>query len=429
MMLATATLAIATLSLLTASKAAAKYCDGGHYCAPPKECCTGGCCYNVYTPPIYRPPVPPTSLLNVIFWNHWHFWAVVTAIAVLFLVGCSIWRRRRSIIRYCQGCCYCCQQCDSESNRNDDMSSESGTTYYAPPNYSRSNSFHHSPPPYNEVTAKPDLYPLVISFGGDQGKSVPGSCLMVQYFRNYLVRPVGSLSAASTVDSLNSAFMCADVPPPYPGQAPPSAAPSPPPSSLMLPSCCVTDFGGLSGSEVSSLGLGTPVSPPQATTPTGNNRLFLPLDSCDGPQELHEEAAELRALLDKIQALPTATPVSPVEYGDNEQEVASQKSRTPWPSHSKSGYTPLSQGNPPLLQPKRSRRASWLSLTSPRNALPPSSLGFGSVSSRSAPTTPSTHLAPPLLTVHTGREGSSPLLEDSSEDEDAEMNAEDFAPR
>jgi len=77
------------------------------------------------------------------------------------------------------------------------------------------------------------------------------------------------------------------------------------------------------------------VSPPQATTPTVNNRLFLPLDSCDGPQELHEEAAELRALLDKIQALPTATPISPAEYGDGDTEPVTQRNRTPWPSHSK----------------------------------------------------------------------------------------------
>lgn len=44
---------------------------------------------------------------------------------------------------------------------------------------------------------------------------------MVQYFRNYIVRPAGSLSAASTVDSLSSSFICnineanTLVPPPY----------------------------------------------------------------------------------------------------------------------------------------------------------------------------------------------------------------------
>lgn len=44
---------------------------------------------------------------------------------------------------------------------------------------------------------------------------------MVQYFRNYIVRPAGSLSGTSTVDSLSSSFICTVnesntlVPPPY----------------------------------------------------------------------------------------------------------------------------------------------------------------------------------------------------------------------
>lgn len=54
----------------------------------------------------------------------------------------------------------------------------------------------------------------------DNGKN-GASYLMVQYFRNYIVRPVGSLSATSTVDSLSSSFICNAneantlVPPPY----------------------------------------------------------------------------------------------------------------------------------------------------------------------------------------------------------------------
>lgn len=40
-----------------------------------------------------------------------------------------------------------------------------------------------------QVTSKPDLYPLVISYS-DSGKN-GGSYLMVQYFRNYIMRPVG----------------------------------------------------------------------------------------------------------------------------------------------------------------------------------------------------------------------------------------------
>lgn len=71
-----------------------------------------------------------------------------------------------------------------------------------------------------QVTSKPDLYPLVFSCNADNGKN-GSSYLMVQYFRNYIVRPTGSLSATSTVDSLSSSFICNAneantlVPPPY----------------------------------------------------------------------------------------------------------------------------------------------------------------------------------------------------------------------
>lgn len=50
---------------------------------------------------------------------------------------------------------------------------------------------------------------------------------MVQYFRNYIVRPIGSLSATSTVDSLSSSFICTAneantmIPPPYSSAASP----------------------------------------------------------------------------------------------------------------------------------------------------------------------------------------------------------------
>lgn len=56
---------------------------------------------------------------------------------------------------------------------------------------------------------------------------------MVQYFRNYIVRPAGSLSAASTVDSLSSSFICnindanTLLPPPYSRAASPEIGFSP----------------------------------------------------------------------------------------------------------------------------------------------------------------------------------------------------------
>jgi len=50
------------------------------------------------------------------------------------------------------------------------------------------------------VTSKPDLYPLVISYG-DSGKGgTGGNYLMVQYFRNYIVRPVGKHKTTVTLE-------------------------------------------------------------------------------------------------------------------------------------------------------------------------------------------------------------------------------------
>ena len=96
------------------------------------------------------------------------------------------------------------------------------------------------------MTSKPDLYPLVFTCNNENSKANAGSSyLMVQYFRNYIVRPAGSLSAASTVDSLSSSFICnineanTLVPPPYSRAASPElslhygANREPPPNSQL----------------------------------------------------------------------------------------------------------------------------------------------------------------------------------------------------
>ncbi|KAB0795034.1 hypothetical protein PPYR_11873 [Photinus pyralis] len=194
-------------------------CDGGHYCSPPKECCKQGCCYLLAPSVSYRPPtLPTTSMLNPLFLGHWYFWAAVTATVAGILCACSLWRRHSQ-----RG--LCC----GNSGRDDRASEpDSNGSCYAPPHYSRCNSFHQAPPPYSEVTSKPDLYPLVLSYNGynmeSNQKLGRGSTgyLMVQYFRNYIVRPVGTLSATSTMDSLGSIFICnatneanTIIPPPY----------------------------------------------------------------------------------------------------------------------------------------------------------------------------------------------------------------------
>lgn len=72
---------------------------------------------------------------------------------------------------------------------------------------------------------------MVFSYTNDSskngGSNSAANYLMVQYFRNYIVRPIGSLSATSTIDSLSSSFICTAneantmVPPPYSSAASP----------------------------------------------------------------------------------------------------------------------------------------------------------------------------------------------------------------
>ncbi|EAA06766.5 AGAP000458-PA, partial [Anopheles gambiae str. PEST] len=173
-------------------------CEGGQTCLPPKECCAQGCCY-LYAPP-GAPRIPMASgdhVLGLLFLNHWYFWCFLFAVVLALLCTCSLWRRRRQLCGW------------DASARHSQSEGDSAGSCYAPPQYSRCNSFHiHAPPPYTEVASKPDLYPLVFSYT-DPGKGSSGAnYLMVQYFRNYIVQPVGSISGTSTVDSLSSSFIC-----------------------------------------------------------------------------------------------------------------------------------------------------------------------------------------------------------------------------
>ncbi|XP_052868123.1 uncharacterized protein LOC128274042 [Anopheles cruzii] len=185
-------------------------CEGGQTCLPPKECCTQGCCYLYVPPGAPRVPVATAdNILNIFFLNHWYFWCFILAIALALLCACSLWKRRRQLCGW------------GTSGRHSQSEGDSAGSCYAPPQYSRCNSLHiHAPPPYTEVASKPDLYPLVFSYA-DTGKGNGANYLMVQYFRNYIVQPVESISGTSTVDSLSSSFICTAneantlVPPPY----------------------------------------------------------------------------------------------------------------------------------------------------------------------------------------------------------------------
>ncbi|CRK91197.1 CLUMA_CG004880, isoform A, partial [Clunio marinus] len=200
----------------------ARFCEGGnHKCLPPKECCAQGCCY-LYSPPSAPRSAQPTDhVLNLFFISHWYFWLFLLAILISLLLFCSLWKKRRT---------FCSGWSTSSSHRTTSEGDSAGSCY-APPHYSRCTSFYHAPPPYTEVTSKPELYPLVFTYTSDASKNSSNGAnyLMVQYFRNYIVRPIGSLSAASTVDSLSSSFICTAnesntmIPPPYSDAASPDA--------------------------------------------------------------------------------------------------------------------------------------------------------------------------------------------------------------
>lgn len=117
------------------------------------------------------------------------------------------------------------------------------------------------------MTAKPDLYPLVIGYDDSSGKGTSG--FVMRYFR--------SLSHASTLDSLSSSFMCnvvneanTIIPPPY------SCNNSV--DELSTAECERREAGDVGSivsltnhrttSDISSLAAQSPCSPPRATSPT-----------------------------------------------------------------------------------------------------------------------------------------------------------------
>nr|CAD7199406.1 unnamed protein product [Timema douglasi] len=117
-------------------------------------------------------------------------WFLVLFLVLSCIGGYSLWRRWHPALSRCWCFCCCCRSSGELGDEDPNSEQESTRSCCPPPHYSRCSSLRHAPPPYTEVTSKPDLYPLVISYG-DSGKTGPGSSyLMVQYFRNYIVRPV-----------------------------------------------------------------------------------------------------------------------------------------------------------------------------------------------------------------------------------------------
>nr|XP_026489968.1 uncharacterized protein LOC113396293 isoform X1 [Vanessa tameamea] len=188
-------------------------CSDGQLCPPQWECCDEGCCAPATNPPRHGPNDPLEDVFNGSWYSQWEVLFLLGTLAGILVccVWCLVYKRPSGIYMCSFACCV-------PRNRSD---RDSAGSVYPPPRYSRCGSIHQAPPPYSEVTSKPDLYPLVITCGEGDGKS-GGSYLMVHYFRNYVIRAPGSLSATSTAESLNSSFICnaanevnSIIPPPY----------------------------------------------------------------------------------------------------------------------------------------------------------------------------------------------------------------------
>ncbi|XP_006570453.1 uncharacterized protein LOC102677172 isoform X2 [Apis dorsata] len=290
-------------------------------------------------------------MFNFLIWTYWYLWAaVLVGLAIAAACGCWLWKRHHSFRH----------RSWSPEIVEDFTSSDRGSSvsWYSPPRYSRSGSFVQAlPPPYNEVTAKPNLYPLVIGYDEGSGKGTSG--FVMRYFR--------SLSHASTLDSLGSSFMCnmvneanTIIPPPY------SCNNSV--DELSAVECARMenmDVGSVvslanhrTTSDISSLAAQSPCSPPRATSPT----------------------IELRELLDKIQQLPQlpgghSTVLSC--YQNRPQVLCTSNANG-------STQRPLSPGDIGSYKTRRTRGKMYMPL-----GLPSSKNKTRRWLSRSAPTTPS----------------------------------------
>ncbi|XP_078702805.1 uncharacterized protein LOC144928399 [Branchiostoma floridae x Branchiostoma belcheri] len=128
--------------LLNEVSSATEYCTGyGHYCDLAYEhCCGYTCCQ--YSSPGYGYSV----------WNLWYFWFVVIFVMMACCGGCGYYRRRQHLLQQTR-------------------MSQGGAIVYAgalPGEHVSSQIPQHgssqlpeaaAPPPYSEVTTKPDVYP------------------------------------------------------------------------------------------------------------------------------------------------------------------------------------------------------------------------------------------------------------------------------
>ncbi|CAK1581503.1 unnamed protein product [Parnassius mnemosyne] len=193
-------------------------CEDGRLCPAHWLCCEHGCCAPASATPRHEPDDDALKeILSYPWYTQWSVFIILGCGILLSIFVCCAWC---FFLERPQGYYMCALSC---CVRRPNSEHDSAGSVYPPPRYSRCSSFHQAPPPYSEVTSKPDLYPLVITCAEGDGKNgTGGNYLMVHYFRNYVIRAPGSISATSTAESLNSSFICnaaneanSIIPPPY----------------------------------------------------------------------------------------------------------------------------------------------------------------------------------------------------------------------
>ncbi|XP_071812026.1 uncharacterized protein [Apostichopus japonicus] len=123
-----------------------EYCDNGEYCSFDEYCCGSMCCRNSY---------------GYSFWNLWYFWFVMFIIMMSCCGMCSYAKRRQ----------YYGQQHNQiiipgGPGRTTNITATAYPVGVRPPpgpavhhQHALPPQAYQSPPPYSEVTSKPDLYP------------------------------------------------------------------------------------------------------------------------------------------------------------------------------------------------------------------------------------------------------------------------------
>ncbi|GAB6030514.1 hypothetical protein CHUAL_007376 [Chamberlinius hualienensis] len=151
-------------------------------CLPFQECCEGKCCLNnIYPGKTNERTDIPTRILSYdyysySFWNVWYFWFIMIFLTISCVGGCGYWRCHR----YHHHHQLSHHQIDSNRFQRERCNSQTHVQEFELPNGPPNNRqfpnstlpplrfIHHvgsylHPPPYNEVTSKPDMYPLVQS--------------------------------------------------------------------------------------------------------------------------------------------------------------------------------------------------------------------------------------------------------------------------